>query len=87
MRKNVTARTHMCLNLYDLLSCYVYFASPSCEGTLLTIFFLPCSPCFYVLFFKPNKSLPQNGCSVLLIFKKFLLVMRDCTAAPLLERT
>lgn len=39
-RKNVSARTHMCLNLYDLLSCYIYFAFPSfCGGTLMTLFF------------------------------------------------
>lgn len=77
MRKNVTARTHMCLNLYGLLSCYVYFAFPSsCEGTLLTIFlFPPRSLSFYVLFFKPNKSLPQNGFSVLLIC--FIIIIID----------
>lgn len=40
MRENVSARTHMCLNLYGLLSCYIYFAFPSsCEGTLMTVFF------------------------------------------------
>lgn len=39
-RKNASARTHMCLNLYDLLSCYIYFAFPSfCGGTLMTLFF------------------------------------------------
>lgn len=39
MRKNVSARSHMCLNLYGLLSCYIYFAFPSCEGVLITLFF------------------------------------------------